>query len=96
MSTLKLGAIVYESALVEPDAEIGFNAVVLSGDTPETVTRILSGAVIGPNSTIYEGVTLGRGCRVLPGSVVKQSVPPLAVVTGNPAAIVFLDSPSPD
>ena len=88
MITLKAGAVVYPTAVLDGDVEIGFNSVVLSGESPEKITRIMSGSIIGANATIYEGITLGRGCRVMPGSVVRQSVPPLAIVVGNPASIV--------
>ena len=37
---------------------------------------------------ILPGVTLGRGCIVLPGSVVTKSVEPFKVVGGNPAVVV--------
>jgi hypothetical protein len=52
---------------------------------------------IGANSTIYPGVTLGARCVVRPGSVVKRSVPPAAIVEGNPAMIVgYVNAESDD
>jgi len=88
-------AVIYESASLEDDVEIGHNVVVLSGSRPEQVTSVRQGAIVGANSTIYEGVTIGIRAQVLPGSVVKQSVPPLAMVEGNPAAIIgYIDTPS--
>jgi acetyltransferase-like isoleucine patch superfamily enzyme len=43
---------------------------------------------VAVNAMILGGVTLGYGCVVGAGAVVRESVPPLAVVIGNPATIV--------
>lgn len=42
---------------------------------------------IGHESVILSGVTLGDGVIVGAGSVVRQDVPPYAVVLGNPARV---------
>ena len=43
---------------------------------------------IGANVTILAGVSVGRGATVGAGSVCIKSVPPYAVVMGNPAKVV--------
>jgi acetyltransferase-like isoleucine patch superfamily enzyme len=43
---------------------------------------------IGFNSIVLKGVTIGEGAIVGAGSVVANSVPPYAVVVGNPARVV--------
>jgi serine acetyltransferase len=43
---------------------------------------------IGPDCIIGGAITIGDGATVLPGSFLTYSVPPGAVVKGNPAAIV--------
>jgi acetyltransferase-like isoleucine patch superfamily enzyme len=43
---------------------------------------------IGTNSIILSGVTLEQGSVVAAGSVVTKSVPPYAIVGGNPAKII--------
>lgn len=43
---------------------------------------------LGANVTILPGVTIGRGATVGAGSVCVKSVPPYAVVMGNPAKVV--------
>lgn len=43
---------------------------------------------IGLASIILKGVTLGRGARVLAGSLVSRDVPAGATVAGNPAKII--------
>jgi acetyltransferase-like isoleucine patch superfamily enzyme len=42
---------------------------------------------IGENVTIYSGVTIGDGAVIAGNSVVTKSVPPYAIVAGNPASI---------
>ncbi|WP_290370698.1 DapH/DapD/GlmU-related protein [Ruania suaedae] len=44
-------------------------------------------AWIGHESVILSGVTLGDGVVVGAGSVVRQNVPPYAIVAGNPARV---------
>ena len=43
---------------------------------------------IGCNVTILKGVTIGRGAVVAAGSVCTKSVPPYAIVGGNPAKLM--------
>lgn len=43
---------------------------------------------IGFGAIILSGVTLGYGCVVGAGAVVTHSVPPFAIVVGNPAKVV--------
>ena len=40
------------------------------------------------NVTLLSGVTIGRGSVIGSGTVIRKSVPPYAVVIGNPAKIV--------
>ena len=49
---------------------------------------VCAGASIGANATILPGVTIGRHAMVGAGAVVTRSVPPDAIVVGNPARIV--------
>ena len=51
-------------------------------------TTIKDNVLIEANSVIYPGVTIGLSAWVKPGSVVIRSVPPLAIVQGNPATII--------
>jgi acetyltransferase-like isoleucine patch superfamily enzyme len=45
-------------------------------------------AIVGSGSVVMPGVTLGLGASVGALSYVNKSVPPLAVVSGNPARLV--------
>ena len=44
-------------------------------------------AFIGANVTLCAGVIIGRGAIVGAGSVIRRSVPPYAIVYGNPAIV---------
>jgi acetyltransferase-like isoleucine patch superfamily enzyme len=49
---------------------------------------------VGTRAIILSGVTIGRGAVIAAGAVVTKSVPPYAIVGGNPAKIIrmrFLD-----
>ena len=43
---------------------------------------------IGANVTLLPGAKIGRGCNIGAGSVIRSSVPPYAIVLGNPAKVV--------
>jgi serine O-acetyltransferase len=43
---------------------------------------------IGPGASVIGPVTIGRGSRIAPGTVVYEDVPPQSIVMGNPARIV--------
>lgn len=73
----------HDETVVEPGVAFG-NRVVIAG----------SGVVLKANArldaacVIAEGVTIGQGAWVKAGAVVLKSVPPNAIVEGNPAVVV--------
>jgi dTDP-4-dehydrorhamnose 3,5-epimerase-like enzyme len=74
---------------VHETARIGPYAVILgSDDDSQPGTIIAEGAEIGANATVTPGITIGVRAQIKPGSVVTRSVPPLAIVEGNPAKII--------
>lgn len=75
--------IIPASAKVEPSVVIG-KRVVFAGD--EIVVR--ANARIDAAAVIGEGVTIGQGAWVRAGAVVLRSIPPNAIVEGNPAQVV--------
>jgi len=84
------GAFVEEGAVLQENVSIGANAVVLSTDQKsgkKEPSIIKYGATIGANATVLPGVVVGEKSYVKPGAVVTRSVPPLAIVEGNPAII---------
>jgi serine acetyltransferase len=46
---------------------------------------------VGPNCIIAGSLTIGDGATILPNSFLTSSVPPGAVVKGNPAVLVRID-----
>lgn len=88
---------------IEQGVKVGAGAVigsVLPPDgrqpTGELGNLIHRFASIGANATVLPGVIIGRGAVVEPGSVVTQTVPANAVVSGNPATIVAYVDAGPD
>lgn len=94
--TVKSGVQLWNGLKVGNDVFIGPNATFTndnfprSGDHSKEVegTVIKDGASIGANATILPGLTIGEKAMVGAGSVVTRSVPPRAIVHGNPARIV--------
>jgi UDP-2-acetamido-3-amino-2,3-dideoxy-glucuronate N-acetyltransferase len=80
-ATVMPGAYVCPGANIAANATIGPNACVLEGASVE------AGATVGANATVMPGVRIGANARVEPGAVVARSVPPYAIVRGNPAVI---------
>lgn len=88
-STLMTGAYVGPGVQVADGVVIGPNACVVGGPGPDgAFAEIQAGAQVGANATINAGVRIGTSARVAPGAVVMRSVPPNAIVEGNPARIV--------
>jgi UDP-2-acetamido-3-amino-2,3-dideoxy-glucuronate N-acetyltransferase len=78
---------------IDDDVFIGANATIASDSLPgsgsgaASRTQIQKGAYIGANATVSSGIIIGRHSRIGAGAVVSRSVPPHAMVTGNPAQI---------
>lgn len=51
-------------------------------------TYIGNNCVIGVNSIILPGVTIGDHCVVAAGAVVTKDAPPNSVIAGNPAMVI--------
>ena len=94
--TMKCGVQLWDGVRIEDDVFIGPNATFSNDRFPRSkkkpksflTTVVKQGASIGANATILPGVTIGRGAMVGAGAVIVESVPPFAVVAGNPARIV--------
>ena len=94
--TVKSGVQLWDGLRVDDDVFIGPNASFAndrfprSKKTPEKFlqTIVESGASIGAGATILPGITIGSHAMVAAGAVVTRSVPPNAIVVGNPAKIV--------
>ncbi len=94
--TIKCGVQLWDGLRVEDDVFIGPNATFSNDRYPRSrqhlpeypITTVRRGASIGANATILPGLTIGQHAMVGAGAVVTRSVPPYAVVVGNPARIV--------
>jgi len=98
--TIKSGVQLWDGVTIEDDVFVGPNATFTndpfprSGERPDSwaATLVCRGASIGANATILPGLTIGRSAMVGAGAVVTRSVPPHAIVAGNPARIRGYDS----
>jgi len=90
------GAYIGLGVRIEDEVTIGPNAAILGKEDniSTAAAEIRAGVVIGANATVLPGVVVGMRAVVKPGSVVTRSVPPLAIVDGNPAIIIGYASTS--
>ncbi|HQZ65015.1 MAG TPA: WxcM-like domain-containing protein [Planctomycetaceae bacterium] len=94
--TIKSGVQLWNGLRVEDDVFIGPNASFTNDRFPRSKhppqqfeqTVLKSGCSIGAGATILSGITIGQKAMVAAGAVVTTSVPPGAIVKGNPARIV--------
>jgi UDP-2-acetamido-3-amino-2,3-dideoxy-glucuronate N-acetyltransferase len=94
--TVKSGVQLWDGLRVGNDVFIGPNVSFTNDKLPRSkqkkekflVTTINEGASIGAGAVILPGVVIGSKAMVGAGAVVTRSVPPNAVVVGNPAKIV--------
>ena len=94
--TLKCGVQIWDGLRLEDDVFVGPNATFTNDIFPRSKqppatfaqTIVRKGASIGANATILPGITIGARAMIGAGAVVTRSVPPNAVVVGNPAKII--------
>ena len=93
--TVKCGVQLWDGLTVADDVFIGPNATFINDHFPRSKiypkqfdkTVIHKGASIGANATILPGLEIGSGAMIGAGAVVTRTVPPNAIVVGNPARI---------
>lgn len=100
--TVKSGVQLWDGVRVGDDVFIGPNATFANDKFPRSrhyqkdvvETFVDDGASIGAAATILPGIRIGRRAMVGAGAVVTRSVPPNAIVVGNPARIIgYVGSP---
>jgi UDP-2-acetamido-3-amino-2,3-dideoxy-glucuronate N-acetyltransferase len=103
--TIKSGVQLWDGMRVGDDVFIGPNASFANDRFPRSKnppdkflqTLVETGASIGAGATVLPGITIGRNAMVAAGCVVTRSVPPNAIVVGNPARIVgYVDADRSD
>jgi UDP-2-acetamido-3-amino-2,3-dideoxy-glucuronate N-acetyltransferase len=101
--TIKSGVQLWEGLRISDDVFIGPNATFANDKFPRSKkkpeyflqTFIEAGATIGAGATILPGITIGARSMIAAGAVVTRTVPPNAIVMGNPARIVgYVDAES--
>jgi acetyltransferase-like isoleucine patch superfamily enzyme/dTDP-4-dehydrorhamnose 3,5-epimerase-like enzyme len=94
--TIKSGVQLWDGLRVENNVFIGPNVTFTNDLFPRSKiypeqflkTIIKAGASIGANATILPGIIINEGAMIGAGAVVTKSVPPNAIVVGNPARII--------
>lgn len=94
--TIKSGVQIWDGLVIEDDVFIGPNVTFTNDLFPRSKdysaafekTIIRKKASIGANATILPGIEIGEMSMIGAGAVVTKSVPPKAVVVGNPARII--------
>ena len=93
--TVKCGVQLWDGLRIADDVFIGPNVTFSNDKVPRSrkhparflQTHIDTGASIGAGATVLPGIHIGRNAMVGAGAVVTRSVPPNAIVVGNPARI---------
>lgn len=94
--TVKSGVQLWDGLRVADDVFIGPNATFANDMYPRSrqrpdqflMTTLHQGASVGAGAVILPGIDIGARAIVGAGAVVTRSVPPNAIVVGNPARIV--------
>lgn len=86
---------VYYGVTIEDDVILAPSATLTNDLYPRSFSKdwkvapslIKRGASVGANATVVCGVTLGEYSMVAAGAVLTKSIPPYALVMGNPARV---------
>jgi serine O-acetyltransferase len=89
-----MGVVVGETAEIGDECTI-YQGVTLGGTSLSKGAKrhptLGRGVIVGANSQVLGGFTVGDGARVGSGAVVMKAVPPGATAVGNPARIIQRD-----
>lgn len=94
--TVKCGVQLWDGVTIEDNVFIGPNVTFTNDKFPRSKvypekflrTLVKKNASIGANATLLSGIVIHENAMIGAGSVVVKSVPPNAVVIGNPAKII--------
>jgi serine O-acetyltransferase len=89
-----MGVVVGETAEIGDDCTI-YQGVTLGGTSLAKGAKrhptLGRGVIVGANSQVLGGFTVGDGARVGSNAVVLRAVPPGATAVGNPARVLHAD-----
>jgi serine O-acetyltransferase len=90
-----MGVVIGSTAVVGDDVTL-YQGVTLGGTSLEKGSKrhptLGRGVIVGANSQVLGGFTVGDGARVGSGAVVVKAVPPGATAVGNPARVLQKES----
>lgn len=94
--TVKSGVQLWDGLRISDDVFIGPNATFTNDRMPRSKqhpekfleTVLEEGASVGAGAVILPGIRIGSNAMIAAGAVVTRSVPPNAIVVGNPARIM--------
>lgn len=86
------GAHVSSDATLDDEVQLEAGACVGASDPDGSAgaqrpARLAAGVFVGANAVVTTGVSIGRHALIDANTVVRNDVPPFAIVRGNPAAI---------
>jgi UDP-2-acetamido-3-amino-2,3-dideoxy-glucuronate N-acetyltransferase len=93
--TIKCGVQLWNGLRVDDDVFIGPNVTFTNDARPRSgrnrgrylPTTVHNGASVGANATILPGITIGHFAFIAAGAVITRTVPPYALVVGNPGKL---------
>jgi serine O-acetyltransferase len=90
-----MGVVIGETAEIGDECTI-YQGVTLGGTSLNKGAKrhptLGRGVIVGANSQVLGGFTVGDGARVGSGAVVVKPVPPGATAVGNPARVIVADA----
>lgn len=90
--TVREGARLWDGVRLADDVFVGPNATFANDRflerNGELKTVVEAGSSVGSGAVILPGIRIGGNAVVMAGAVVTRSVPPGAIVEGNPASII--------
>lgn len=85
---------IHTSAIVAHETTIGQSVFIAHAVSISGCCSVGEGTFIGTNATVLPRTRIGSWAVVGAGSVVTKDVPDYAVVAGNPARVIRIQSPS--
>jgi sugar O-acyltransferase (sialic acid O-acetyltransferase NeuD family) len=87
------GCILNHKASVDHECQVGSGVHIAPGATLCGLVSVGDVAMVATGATILPRIKIGRGATVGGGAVVINDVPDYAVVVGNPARTIRIESP---